>query len=172
MSTILLATLKVAFLVLMWVFILFVTNVIRVDLFGRRVTAEELVAADGQTAPQTKDSAFSGLRKRKAGAGTTPTATPTRVTIRAGKGAGSSAVLPEIGQEIFLGRASTCDLEIDDDYASSKHAKIWRDEQGFVVEDLLSTNGTYVNGQRISQPTRIDRGDTVRIGRSQMQLDG
>ena len=84
----------------------------------------------------------------------------------------SSATLPEVGKEIVLGRASSCDLDVDDDYASSKHAKIWRDAEGFVVEDLLSTNGTYVNGQRITQPVRIDRGDIVRVGRSQMQLDG
>ena len=94
------------------------------------------------------------------------------MAITTGRGAGTNAALPGIGQEIILGRASTCDLDINDDYASSRHAKIWRDDQGFVVEDLLSTNGTYVNGQRISQPTRIERGDIVRVGRSQMQLDG
>ncbi len=155
----------------MWVFILFVTNVIRVDLFGRRVTAEELVAADEQASSLTKNSLSTGSRGRRAHA-ESPPAVPTKVAITTGRGAGTNAALPGIGQEIILGRASTCDLDINDDYASSRHAKIWRDDQGFVVEDLLSTNGTYVNGQRISQPTRIERGDIVRVGRSQMQLDG
>ena len=76
-----------------------------------------------------------------------------------------------MGQEIILGRASACELDVDDDYASSRHAKIWHDDEGFVVEDLASTNGTYVNGQQISQPTRINVGDVIRIGRSQMQLE-
>ena len=173
MSIILVATLKIAFLVLMWLFILFVTNVIRVDLFGRRVTAEELVAADEQASSLSTGSLQKSFRGRRAArAGAAPPPAPTTVTITTGRGAGTSATLPEVGKEIVLGRASSCDLDVDDDYASSKHAKIWRDAEGFVVEDLLSTNGTYVNGQRITQPVRIDRGDIVRVGRSQMQLDG
>ena len=152
-----------AFLLLMWVFILFVVNTIRADLFGRRVTKEELVAADERASSIRQG----GLRRRKGGK-----SPPTKVAITTGRASGTSATLPEVGQEIILGRASACELDVDDDYASSRHAKIWRDAEGFVVEDLLSTNGTYVNGQRITQPVRIDRGDIVRVGRSQMQLDG
>lgn len=163
MSTLLLAALKVAFLLLMWLFILFVVNVIRADLFGRRVTAEELVAADEQASSLRVGAPF---RRRNAAP-----STPTKVVITTGRAAGSSAVLPEVGEEILLGRAASCQLDVDDDYASSKHAKIWRDAEGFVVEDLLSTNGTYVNGQQITQPTRIEMRDVIRVGRSQMQLE-
>lgn len=157
----------------MWLFILFVTNVIRADLFGRRVTAEELVAANEQASSISKPSGrLSALRNRSQNKQSAPPAPPTRVVITTGKGAGATAQLPQLDQEIVLGRAASSDLDLDDDYASSRHAKIWRDAQGFVVEDLNSTNGTYVNGQRITQPTRIAPGDIVRIGRSQMQLDG
>ncbi|MGL5248102.1 MAG: FHA domain-containing protein FhaB/FipA [Brooklawnia sp.] len=162
MSTLLLASLKVAFLLLMWVFILFVVNTIRADLFGRRVTKEELVAADERASSIRQG----GLRRRKGGK-----SPPTKVAITTGRASGTSATLPEVGQEIILGRASACELDVDDDYASSRHAKIWHDDEGFVVEDLASTNGTYVNGQQISQPTRINVGDVIRIGRSQMQLE-
>ncbi len=162
MSSLLLAALKVAFLLLMWVFILFVVTTVRADLFGRRVTAEELVAADERA------SSLGGFRRKKQDK---PSA-PSRIAITTGRAAGRSAALPGMGQEITLGRAASCQLDVDDDYASSRHAKIWRDEQGFVVEDLQSTNGTYVNGQQISQPTRVEVGDVIRIGRSQMQLEG
>lgn len=163
MSTLLLAALKVAFLLLMWIFILFVVNTIRADLFGRRVTAEELVAAD-----EHASSLRLGSFRRKPAV----TPTPTHITITTGRAAGASAVLPEVGGEILLGRAASCALDVNDDYASSRHAKIWRDEEGFVVEDLTSTNGTFVNGHQITQPTRFGVGDVIRIGRSQMQLEG
>ena len=166
MSTLLLAALKVAFLLLMWLFILFVVNTIRADLFGRRVTEAELVAAG--EAPSN----MANLFRRDSGGGRTSSVTPTRITITTGRAAGNSATLPAVGDEILMGRAAACQLDVDDDYASSRHAKIWRDDEGFVVEDLRSTNGTYVNGQQISQPTRISPGDVVRVGRSQMQLEG
>lgn len=166
MSSLLLAALKVAFLLLMWIFILFVVTTVRADLFGRRVTAEELVAADERASSRGQGS----FRRNKQQA--TAPAAPTRIAITTGRAAGRSAALPEAGQEITLGRAASCQLDVDDDYASSRHAKIWRDEQGFIVEDLRSTNGTYVNGHQISQPTRIEVGDVIRIGRSQMQLEG
>lgn len=156
MSSLVLVALKVGFLVLMWLFILFVVNTIRVDLFGRHVSAEELVAANEKPS----------LRRQTRGS-----STPTKITITTGRAAGASAPLPSGNDEIMLGRTSAADLDVDDDYASSRHARVWRDEQGWVVEDLLSTNGTYVNGQKISQPTRIGVGDVVRIGRSQMQLE-
>ncbi len=162
MGTLLPAALKVAFLVLMWLFILFVVNTIRADIFGRRVTAEEVVAAEERASSFRR-----GALRRK----TTVVATPTRIAITTGRAAGASAVLPGLGEEISLGRAASCALDVDDDYASSRHARIWQDEEGFVVEDLASTNGTYVNGHQISQPTRIAVGDVIRVGRSQMQLE-
>ena len=86
MSTILVATLKIAFLVLMWLFILFVTNVIRVDLFGRRVTAEELVAADEQASSLSTGSLQKSFRGRRAArAGAAPPPAPTTVTITTGR---------------------------------------------------------------------------------------
>lgn len=141
----------------MWLFITFVVNTIRVDLFGRRVSVEELVASG------EKPSSLGRTRAKKS--------EPTHIVITTGRGAGAKAELPSGDDEILLGRLAGADLDIDDDYASSRHARIWRDEQGWVVEDLQSTNGTYVNGHRITQATRIGAGDVVRIGRSQMQLE-
>ena len=161
MSATVLIALKVGFLVLMWLFILFVVNTARVDIFGRRVSAEELVAADEQAS-----SLSGGIFRRR-----TKALWPTQGVIATGRGAGNRAQLPGVGEQILLGRAASSNLDLDDDYASSVHAKIWRDDQSFVIEDLTSTNGTYVNGHKITQPTRVNIGDVIRIGRSQMQLE-
>ena len=165
MSTLLLAALKVAFLLLMWLFILFVVNTIRADLFGRRVTEAELVAAG--EAPSN----MANLFRRDSGGGRTSSVTPTRITITTGRAAGNSATLPEVGDEILMGRAAACQLDVDDDYASSRHAKIWRDDEGFVVEDLRSTNGTYVNNERVTSATPFTTADTLRIGRTLMVVE-
>jgi pSer/pThr/pTyr-binding forkhead associated (FHA) protein len=52
----------------------------------------------------------------------------------------------------------------EDIYASNQHARISRDDVGLFVEDMASTNGTYVNAERISTPTRIGKGDLIQVG--------
>jgi pSer/pThr/pTyr-binding forkhead associated (FHA) protein len=64
-----------------------------------------------------------------------------------------------------------CQLILDDDYVSTKHARIIKSTQGYLLEDLGSTNGTYVNGQRISTPTPFGVGDTLRIGRTMLAVE-
>ncbi|MEM7313531.1 MAG: GGDEF domain-containing protein [Planctomycetota bacterium] len=65
--------------------------------------------------------------------------------------------------ESVLGRVSECDIQLEDDSASRKHAKVWRDEDGCFIADLGSTNGTFVNDERITQQ-RLEAGDRIRIG--------
>lgn len=67
-------------------------------------------------------------------------------------------------EEITIGRGSDNDIVLAHPAASRHHAHIKKDSQGFMLEDLGSTNGTFLNGQRISEPTLIHRGDTIRIG--------
>ncbi len=65
---------------------------------------------------------------------------------------------------VFIGRDADNDLVIDESHVSGDHAKlISRDEQVF-VEDLGSTNGTFVNGKRVSSPVVLNTGDTVQLG--------
>lgn len=149
--------LKVAFLAVMWLFILFIANVVRTDLFGRRVKSDEITPDDSKAASKR------GTKHTKAAL--------TRVIVVTGRGEGRFSTLPQIGQQITIGRSAACTLDVGDDYASGQHAKIWRDDEGWVIEDLASTNGTYVNGHKISQPTRIEADDIIRIGRSQLQLE-
>jgi len=72
--------------------------------------------------------------------------------------------VPE-GQAVAIGRAVSCELAIPDDvYASNLHARVYREGRSLVAEDMASTNGTYVNAERIEGPTRLSRGDVLQVG--------
>ena len=139
---------KVGFLALMWLFIALVANVVRTDVFvGHRGTES------GQPNPKRR-----GRRQSP----------DPRLVVIAGAGVGDSVPL---NGEILLGRAADCTLDIADDYASGHHARLYRDDQSWVLADLGSTNGTYINGVRILRATRIGEGDLIRIGRTQLQVE-
>ena len=70
----------------------------------------------------------------------------------------------ELNLELTIGRAATCDVTIDDSYASQIHARIFRREGGHVLEDLGSTNGTYLNRQKVSSATTLRTGDHLQVG--------
>ena len=66
---------------------------------------------------------------------------------------------------LTVGRSATCDVVIAEDvYASTVHARITRDDDGLWAEDLASTNGTWVNAERVAQPTKLTRGDVLQVG--------
>jgi pSer/pThr/pTyr-binding forkhead associated (FHA) protein len=158
MSEIALLIIKVVFLALLWLFILSVVSVIRSDLFGRTVRAAE------QPQPQELETPPAPPRKSKRQRGQ-----PRVFTISQGRQAGLSADLA--GGVIMIGRGADCQLILDDDYVSTRHARVVGTPNGIYVEDLGSTNGTYVNGQRITAPTTITLSDTVRIGKTMLRLE-
>src|SRR5215218_6193939 len=94
-----------------------------------------------------------------------------QIRITGGPAQGSNI---EIGQELHIGRSAGAEGRLGDDpEISRQHARFSRDAQGqLVVEDLGSTNGTYVNGQRISGPRVLNPGDTVQMGRSTLSIEG
>jgi hypothetical protein len=70
----------------------------------------------------------------------------------------------DIADTFVIGRAADCDVVVDDVYLSSRHARFSYDDGDSFVEDLDSTNGTYVNQRLISHRTRLERGDIVQVG--------
>ena len=158
MSEIALTVIKVLFLALLWVFIASAVSVIRSDLFGRTVPLPNQPGAQEleQPPPPPKKT------KRTRGA-------PRVLTITQGSQAGQSANLAD--GVILIGRGADAQLNLDDDYVSTRHARVVSGDNGIYVEDLGSTNGSYVNGQRITGPTTITLSDTIRIGRTTMKLE-
>lgn len=69
-----------------------------------------------------------------------------------------------------LGRSPEADILLEDPYASEFHMRLVAQEGGMVLHDLGSTNGTYVNGRRISAPTTLHRGDTIQVGKTVMEV--
>jgi pSer/pThr/pTyr-binding forkhead associated (FHA) protein len=93
---------------------------------------------------------------------------PTTLTVTEGSLAGTTLTLMEAG--VLLGRNPECTLVLDDDFASGRHARIFRRDGGWVVEDLGSTNGTYMGSTRLTQPTPVEVGSTLRIGKTIFEL--
>jgi FHA domain len=69
-----------------------------------------------------------------------------------------------LADEVTVGRAAGCAICVDDTYASQLHARIYRREGQVMVEDLGSTNGTYLNRQRVAGPTPVRAGDHLQVG--------
>lgn len=152
MSDLVIAAIKIVFLGLLWLFILFVANVVRTDMFGRRVPASSLSAIPADR-----------------GRGKGRSKLPTRFAITSGPQQG---VAVPVEPTINLGRAADSTLLLDDDYASSRHAQlVQKDATTWVISDLQSTNGTYVNGKLVTEPVKVTVGDVVRIGKTLMRLE-
>jgi pSer/pThr/pTyr-binding forkhead associated (FHA) protein len=76
----------------------------------------------------------------------------------------------EVGDVVVLGRSEETDVVLDDPYASEFHLRLVSQENGMMLHDLGSTNGTYVNGRRVSAPTEMKRGDTIQVGKTVMEV--
>jgi hypothetical protein len=75
-----------------------------------------------------------------------------------------------LGEEMTVGRAAGCQVTIDDTYASQLHARVFQREGQVYVEDLGSTNGTYLNRRKVTGPMQLQRGDKLQIGNTVLEL--
>lgn len=76
----------------------------------------------------------------------------------------------EVSSATVMGRSAEADLVLEDPYASEFHMRLVAQENGLMLHDLGSTNGTYVNGRRVTVPTKLRRGDTIQIGKTVMEV--
>ncbi len=149
---------RFGFLILLWIFVFTVVGVIRRDLFAG-VRSKSIVAS-----PRGVGGAVPAGRPAKAKRGKAAR----QLVVTAGNLAGTRITLSEA--PITIGRAEDSTLVITDDFASARHARlIPRDGQWF-VEDLGSTNGTYLDRGKVSGPTPVPLGVPIRIGRTSLEL--
>jgi pSer/pThr/pTyr-binding forkhead associated (FHA) protein len=147
---------RVGFLILLWLFILAAIRVIRSDL---------RVASEGRVGVTT---ASRRQQRRQTGGAVTAGTRPTMLVVTAGNMAGTRLRLGS--GPILIGRAEDSTLVLDDDYASTRHARLVQQGSGYAVEDLGSTNGTYLDRSRVTAPTPVPMGVPIRIGRTVMEL--
>ena len=159
MSELTVTVLRLGLLVLLWVFVLSVASVLKTDLFGTRVVTR-------RPAPPKKGSRAGG-EPRPARAARNPRI-PTHLVLTSGPLAGTSLPLRDSG--VLIGRNPECALVLDDEFASGRHARILRAEDGWYVEDLGSTNGTFVGQYRVGDPVPVETGTAIRIGRTVIEL--
>jgi pSer/pThr/pTyr-binding forkhead associated (FHA) protein len=74
------------------------------------------------------------------------------------------------GTSVMIGRSPEADVHIDDDYASNRHARLAASGDQWFIEDLGSTNGTYIGNHRISQPTAVSVGTRFRVGKTVLEI--
>jgi pSer/pThr/pTyr-binding forkhead associated (FHA) protein len=75
-----------------------------------------------------------------------------------------------LGEELTIGRAEKCHIVVDDTYVSQVHARFYANGDSYFIEDLGSTNGTYLNRRRITDPEELSRGDRVKIGKTVLEM--
>jgi hypothetical protein len=185
MSDLTLLILRLAFLAVLWVFVFAVVYALRSDLFGQKVRRQTADAAASSSSPfaaapsappvlsqptEPIDTVPSVPAPTRAGSGRAPAGTgaATRLVITSGPKEGLEIELPS--EQLAIGRSSESGLVIRDDYTSTHHARLMLWNDGWVVQDLDSTNGTFLDGQRVTLPTPVPPNTTVTIGTTSFEL--
>jgi Inner membrane component of T3SS, cytoplasmic domain len=151
-AEIVLQVFRFGFLLLLWLFIYAAFRVVRADLFGGRAARVSSVPPRAAAPP----------RKKRGQRG------PRTLVVTAGPLTGTRITLGE--QPILIGRADDSTLVLTDDFASSRHARLTNRGGQWYVEDLGSTNGTYLDQQRVQGPLLVQPGQPIRIGQTALEL--
>ncbi|MES2093401.1 MAG: FHA domain-containing protein [Actinomycetota bacterium] len=190
MSELTLLLLRFGFLFILWAFVFAVIYALRSDLFGQRVRRLPADTAANTRADQPfvtsaivppAASAPSGQAWNAGSASDatealsvhqdrkqSPVGMATRLVVTSGPKEGLELTLP--AEPLTIGRSSESGLVIRDDYTSTHHARLMLWSQDWVIQDLDSTNGTFLNGTRVSLPTPVPLNTPVRIGTTSFEL--
>ena len=159
MNELSLTIIRVAFLAVLWLFVIAAIGVVRTDLLGGPSTTARRGRMRQAQAPRQGRPA----RPPRQGRGSARV-----LVVTAGALKGTSLDLAQ--QQITLGRANDATLVLNDDYASSRHARIFPQDGQWIVEDLGSTNGTYLDRQKVTRPMPVPLGVPIRIGKTVLEL--
>ena len=155
MNQLSLTLMKVAFLAVLWLFVIAAVGVIRADLWGTRAARK---ASRPRAAPAPPRKPPPRVRRTE----------PTKLVITQGARAGTTMSLA--GTEITMGRGNDVTLPLGDDYSSGRHARLFAQNGQWFVEDLGSTNGTYLGRAKVSRPEPVPVGVPIRIGKTVIEL--
>ena len=165
MSALTLTLLRLGFLALLWILVLSVVAVLRRDLFGTQVTKRQTPATVGRGSGRAP-AARAPEPPRPTGA--TNGSSPRSLVVTEGSLRGTTI---QLGQApILVGRAPECTLVLEDDFASGRHARFSLQSGVWILEDLGSTNGTFLGRSKVEAPTAVDPDTPVRIGRTVLEL--
>jgi len=162
MNALTLTLIRLAFLAVLWLFVIAAVGVVRTDLFGPSGTSRR----PGRKRQQPRSRPAQPAKPPRAGRASRTA--PQQLLVTAGDRAGTSMGLTD--QQITIGRANDATLVLADDYASSRHARLFPQDGQWIVEDLGSTNGTYLDRQKVTQPTPVPVGVPIRIGKTVLEL--
>lgn len=154
MSELTLNVIRLGLLALLWAFVFSVVGAMRADLWGTRVMTRPGGRRDTRPVRPARP-------LRRGG--------PSHVTVVAGSLRGTTVPLQDSG--LLIGRNPECTLVLTDDFASGRHLRIVPGPDGeWYAEDLGSTNGTFVDNRRITEPTRLGEGTQIRVGQTVLEL--
>ncbi len=156
-SALVVGAVKFGLLAVLWLFVIFAFRTMRGDLSGARIPAAPRVTS--AAAPRVPSSASGRSNGRSAAR---------RLVVTEGALAGTTIGLGS--DSVTLGRADDSTLVLTDDYASNKHARLVLGDGTWLVEDLGSTNGTYLGPDKVVRPTPVPLGQPIRIGKTVLEL--
>lgn len=159
MSELALTLVRLGFLILLWAFVLMTVFVLRRDLRQ---------PADARPVGRERRPARAPRQPRPAKVAKQQKVKGSKLVVIEGPLLGTIVPLGDV--QITIGRAPDSTLVIDDDYASSRHSRVYPSEGSWVVEDLGSTNGTWIDRTRITSPTVLPVGAPLRVGRTTLQI--
>jgi hypothetical protein len=165
MNALTLTVIRIAFLALLWLFVIAAVGVVRTDLFGTSAPSRRQARMPRQ---QRGRPAQPPKPARPPRSGRPGRSVPQQLLVTAGALAGTSLGLAD--QQITIGRANDATLVLNDDYASTRHARLFPQDGQWIVEDLGSTNGTYLDRQKVTRPTPVPVGVPIRIGKTVLEL--
>ena len=170
MSELVLLLLRIGFLLLLWFFVFGVVYSLRADLFGVKVRKLPVEATAGAGATAAAPAApVAKPASAKPSTGPATVATARRLVITSGPKAGLE--LPLSADSLTIGRSSESALVIRDDYTSSHHARLMIRGDAWAIQDLDSTNGTFVAGQRVTgPPVSLALGTPIKVGATTFEL--
>jgi hypothetical protein len=179
-----LLVLRFAFLAVLWLFVFVIVFALRSDLFGQRVRAipsDPKGGASGPTTPPLPAGAGTAAAAAASSPGAfteligqtgapTASAAPVATRLVITEGAREGMEMPLGGGPITIGRSSESNVVIRDDYTSTNHARLDLQGSAWVLTDLGSTNGTFVNGQKVTTPTTVAERTPITIGTTTFEL--